>query len=170
MPHALRAPVTKGLSELADEFRQLDRQRRERGLTLSESTRYRSLFERLSESLASSERHRTVDARQFLRVPFVVELTLMRGHGPVAARCRDFGGGGCAVATDEPLAVGDDVWLAGAQVAGEDERQPLRGRAIVAWADAATATYGLRFCLDVADERDQIDRLFYRLLDRFLRS
>jgi PilZ domain len=170
MPHALRAPVTKGLSELADEFRQLDRQRRERGLTLGESARYRSLFERLSESLASGERHRTVDTRQFLRVPFVVGLTLMRSRGPVMARCRDFGGGGCSIETDELLAVGDDVWLAGACVAEEVEPQPLRGRAVVVWADPATATYGLRFCLDVADERDQIDRLFYRLLDRFLRT
>jgi hypothetical protein len=167
MTHALRAPsVPMGLSELAEEFRQLDRQRRERGLSLGDAGRYHALFERLSEVLASGERHRKLDARQFLRVPFVVELTLMRGHGPVTARCRDFGGGGCALTTDEPLAVGHDVWLDGANVAGEP--QPLRGRAVVAWAEADS--YGLRFCLDVPAERDQIDRLFYRLLDRFLRE
>jgi hypothetical protein len=171
MPHALRAPsVPKGLSELAEEFRALDRERRERGLSLGDAGRYHSLFERLSESLASGERQRKVDARQFLRVPFVLELTLMRGQGRVAARCRDFGGGGCAISTGEPLAVDDDVWLDGASVEGESEPQPLRGRAVVAWADAETASYGLRFCLDVAEERDQIDRLFYRLLDRFLRA
>ncbi|HWE29628.1 MAG TPA: PilZ domain-containing protein [Polyangia bacterium] len=167
MTHALRAPsVPLGLSELAEEFRRLDRQRRERGLSLGEAGRYHSLFERLSEVLASGERLRKLDARQFLRVPFRLELTLMRGHGRVAVRCRDFGGGGCAIETGEPLVVGHDVWLDGATVEGESV--PLRGRAVVAWADPGG--YGLRFCLDVAEERDHIDRLFYRLLDRFLRE
>jgi hypothetical protein len=169
MPHALRAPsVPMGLSELAEEFRRLDKERRVRGLSLGDAGRYHSLFERLSDVLASGERHRKLDARQFLRVPFRLDLMLARAHGQVTTRCRDFGGGGCAISCDEPLAVGDDVWLDGAAVEGE--RQPLRGRAVVAWADTATATYGLRFCLDVPDERDQIDRLFYRLLDRFLQA
>jgi hypothetical protein len=167
MTHALRAPsIPMGLSELAEEFRRLDRERRQRGLSLGDAGRYHALFQRLSEVLASGERHRKLDARQFLRVPFRLELTLMRGHGRVTARCRDFGGGGCALETDEPLAVGDDIWLDGATVEGDE--QPLRGRAVVAWADGAS--FGLRFCLDVAAERDQIDRLFYRLLDRFLRE
>lgn len=166
MSHALRAPsVSQGLSELAEEFRRLDRERRGRGLSLADATRYRSLFERMSDLLASGERHRRAEVRQFLRIPFHCELLLLRAHGRVAVRCRDFGGGGCAIrADDERLALGDDLWLDGVVIEGAVE--PLRGRARVVWSQ--DGHYGLRFGLDTADERDQIDRLFYRLLDRFL--
>jgi hypothetical protein len=166
MPHTLRAPsVPMGLSELAEEFRLLDRERRTRGLSVGDAGRYHGLFARLSDALATGERLRRVDERQFLRVPFPLELTLVRGHGRVGAACRDFGGGGCSIAIAEPLAVAEDIWLDGAIVAGE--HHPLRGRALVVW--SRDTSYGLRFCLDEQQERDQVDRLFYRILDHFLR-
>lgn len=172
MPPALRAPaVVPGLSELAEEFKQLDHARQSRGLSLAEAGRYHTLVERLSDALDSGARHRRVDTRQFLRVPFPMTLTLRRAHGVVAASCHDFGGGGCAIRTDERFGVGDDVWLDGADVDGE--RHPLHGRAQVVWTragsgDGAPSGYGLKFCIDARGERDQIDRLFYRVLDRFL--
>src|SRR5262245_9876968 len=94
----LRAPsIPQGLSEVADEFKRLDRRRRAQGLSLGEAERYRALFERLSDILASGERHRRSDSRQHLRIPFRLDLTLRRPHGVVLAACRDFGGGGCAI-------------------------------------------------------------------------
>jgi hypothetical protein len=177
MPHAMRAPsVPLGLSQLADEFRRLDHERRRRGLSLGDASRYHGLFARLSEALAAGERKRRVDGRQFLRVPFAFDLMLTHNNARIVARCHDFGGGGCAV-TMEPLGRGDELWLSGAQLgderAGEPvERHELCGRTIVAWArpgdEATPGRVGLRFAFDVAAERDQVDRLFYRLLDRFL--
>lgn len=171
MPTALRAlsaPV--GLSQLAEEFRQLDLQRRRGGLSLGDAGRYHSLFARLSDALASGERHRRADARQFLRVSFRMQLVLRRAHGAALADCHDFGGGGCAISTREQLQLDDDVWLDGAVVEGE--RHPLRGRAVVVWARLQSGDsppgYGLRFAIDEPRERDQIDRLLYRVLDRFL--
>jgi len=171
MPSALRAPsVPQGLSELAEEFKELDRHRRTRGLSLNEAGRYHALFERLSDTLAHGERNRRVDTRQFLRVPFRMTLTMRRAHGVAFAECHDFGGGGCAVSTAERLELDDDVWLDGADLEGE--KHPLHGRATVVWTRLPTggepARYGLRFCIDAPDERDQIDRLLYRVLDRFL--
>ena len=171
MPSALRAPSAPlGLSEIAAEFKELDRHRRTRGLSLGEAGRYHNLCERLSDVLDAGHRHRRVDTREFLRVPFRVTLTLRRGQGVLSADCRDFGGGGCAVTCDEKLELGDDVWLDGADLEGETHA--LRGRATVVWTRLAVGgeppAYGLRFCLDAPAERDQIDRLFYRVLDRFL--
>lgn len=171
MPHALRTPsVPPGLSEIAEEFKELDRHRRTRGLSLSEAGRYHALFERLSDTLALGERNRKVDTRQFLRVPFRMTLTIRRAHGVVSAACHDFGGGGCAISCDESFDLDDDVWLDGADLEGE--RQPLHGRATVVWTRLPTGgepqRYGLKFCIDAPDERDQIDRLLYRVLDRFL--
>ncbi len=171
MPNALRSPsVPFGLSEIADEFKRLDHQRRTRGLSLSEAGRYHALFERLSDTLASGERNRRVDTRQFLRVPFRMTLTIRRARGIVGVGCHDFGGGGCAVSSGERFELDDDVWLDGADLEGE--AHPLRGRATVVWTRLPTggelARYGLRFCIDAPEERDQIDRVFYRVLDRFL--
>ncbi len=174
MPTALRvphsAPAPAGLSQIAEEFRQLDLQRRRGGLSLGDAGRYHALFARLSDALASGERHRRADTRQFLRVSFPMELIVRRAEGPGRVACRDFGGGGCAITTHETLALEDDVWLDGAILEGAPH--PLHGRAIVTWArlpqgDGA-ASYGLRFAIDHGSERDQIDRLFYRVLDRFL--
>jgi Tfp pilus assembly protein PilZ len=171
MPPALRAQsVPQGLSELAEEFKQLDRHRRTRGLSMTEAGRYQALYERLSDTLAQGERNRRVDTRQFLRVPFGMTLTIRRANGTRAAVCHDFGGGGCAVTSDERFELDDDVWLDGAEIEGE--RHELHGRATVVWTRLATgsepARYGLRFCIDADEERDQIDRLLYRVLDRFL--
>lgn len=171
MPPALRAPsVQLGLSEIAEEFKRLDRHRRTRGLSLGEAGRYHTLCERLSDELEAGCRSRRVDARQFLRVPFRMTLTIRRPSGLVRADCHDFGGGGCAITTPERFDLDDDVWLDGADLEGEPH--PLHGRASVAWARLAVGGqppgYGLRFCLDAPSERDQIDRLFYRVLDRFL--
>jgi hypothetical protein len=171
MPTVLRAPaISPGLSEIAEEFKELDRARRTRGLSLGDAGRYHALFERLSDAIAFSERHRRVDARQFLRVPFCLTLTIRRAHDQVLVGCHDFGGGGCAIISDQPFALDDDVWLDGADLEGV--RHPLHGRATVVWNRMPTggepARYGLRFCIDAPEERDQIDRLFYRVLDRFL--
>ncbi len=171
MPSALRAPsVPQGLSEIAEEFKELDRHRRTRGLSLTEAGRYHALFERLSDTLALGERNRKVDTRQFLRVPFRMTLTIRRAHGLVQAACHDFGGGGCALSCDERFDLDDDVWLDGADLEGE--LHPLHGRATVVWTRLPTggepARYGLKFCIDAPEERDQIDRLLYRVLDRFL--
>jgi hypothetical protein len=171
MPPALRAPsVPQGLSELAEEFKQLDRHRQTRGLSLAEAGRYHALFERLSDTLAHGERNRRVDTRQFLRVPFRMTLTMRRAHGVALASCHDFGGGGCAIATDEKFELDDDVWLDGAEIEGRVH--PLHGRATIVWARLPTGgeagRYGLRFCIDADEERDQIDRLLYRVLDLFL--
>ena len=171
MTLALRAPsVPLSLSEIADEFKRLDQARRTRGLSLGEAGRYHALYERLSDALETGRRQRRADARQFLRVPFGMTLTIRRAHGPTAARCDDFGGGGCAVRSAERFALDDDVWLDGAELEGE--RHPLHGRATVAWVrlpcGGELPGYGLRFCIDAPVERDQIDRLFYRVLDRFL--
>ena len=171
MPSALRASsVSQGLSEIAEEFKRLDHHRRTRGLSLTEAGRYHALFERLSDTLALGERSRRADTRQFLRVPFRMTLTIRRAHGVVLAACHDFGGGGCALTSDERFDLDDDVWLDGAEIEGE--HHPLHGRATVVWARLPTggeaSRYGLRFCIDAAEERDQIDRLLYRVLDRFL--
>lgn len=171
MTPALRAQsVPQGLSELAEEFKRLDRERRTRGLSVTESGRYQALYERLSDTLAQGERNRRVDTRQFLRVPFRMTLTIRRADGVRAAVCHDFGGGGCAIASDERFDLDDDVWLDGAEIEGE--RYALHGRATVVWTRPATssepARHGLRFCIDADEERDQIDRLLYRVLDRFL--
>jgi hypothetical protein len=138
---------------------------------MAEADRYHALFSRLSDALASGQRRRRADARQFLRISFPMQISLSRAHGSVTADCHDFGGGGCAITTDELLTLDDDVWLDGAIIAGA--RHPLEGRAVVVWMRLATGerhpSYGLRFTLDQASERDQIDRVFYRVLDHFLR-
>ena len=171
MPPALRAPsVVQGLSEIAEEFKRLDRHRRTRGLSLTEAGRYQALYERLSDTLALGERSRRVDTRQFLRVPFRMTLTIRRAHGVVLATCHDFGGGGCAIASEERFELDDDVWLDGADLEGE--KCALHGRATVVWtrlpAHGEKARYGLQVLHRRDEERDQIDRLLYRVLDRFL--
>ncbi len=171
MPHALRTPsVPLGLSELAEEFRRFDLQRRARGLSLGDASRYHGLFSRLSDALAAGERKRRAEPRQCLRVPFHFDIVLMHNGGRIAVRCHDFGGGGCSIACAEPLARGDEVWLDGGLL--PDERYELRGRAVVVWtrpgSDGEPARLGLRFTFDAPAERDQVDRLFYRVLDRFL--
>jgi hypothetical protein len=173
MPPALRAQsVPQGLSEIAEEFKRLDQHRRTRGLSMTEAGRYHALFERLSDTLAHGERNRRVDTRQFLRVPFAMTLTIRRADGERRAACHDFGGGGCAISCDDRFDLDDDVWLDGAEIEGE--RHALHGRATVVWtrlpAEEQPSRYGLRFCIDVDEERDQIDRLLYRVLDRFLQK
>src|SRR5262245_61212994 len=120
-----------GLSDVAEEFKNLDGQRRQRGLSMSEAERYNSLFARLSEMLASGEKHRKVDERQFLRVKFPMAIVIRTARGEVNALCEDFGGGGCSIACAEELHLGDDIWLDGAIVNGQ--RHPLHGRAVVKW-------------------------------------
>jgi Tfp pilus assembly protein PilZ len=171
MPDGIQHHVSGGcLSEIAEEFKLLDGRRRQEGLSLGEAERYHSLFARLSDALASQQRHRRVDARQFLRVKFPMTLKLRTTAGEILADCLDFGGGGLAIACPQRFQLGDDVWLDGATIEGRPYM--LRGRAVVAWARAAAEDsppgYGLRFCIDSRDMRDQVDRLLYRVLDRFL--
>jgi hypothetical protein len=172
MPHAMRAPSpVMGLSEIVDAFKRLDGQRRSRGLSLSEAEEYNVLFARLSEVLASGERHRRADARQFLRIRFRMELVVRTQHGEVLAACEDFGGGGCAIVSPTLFQLGDDVWLDGARIEGRPH--PLHGRAVVVWTRLQTVAspqpgYGLRFAIDSSAMRDQIDRVLYRVLDLVL--
>jgi hypothetical protein len=167
-----QASARLGLSDIAEEFRELDAVRRHQGLSMGEAERYHSLFARLSDALASCERHRKVDARQFLRVQFEMALVLRTPTGDVLASCQDFGGGGCAVTSSEVFHLNDDVWLDGAIIEGV--RHPLHGRAIVVWARLPTVNspqgYGLRFAIDSREMRDQVDRVMYRVLDAFLHA
>ena len=173
MAHLMvQASARMGLSDIAEEFRELDAVRRHQGLSMTEAERYHSLFARLSDALASCERHRRVDARQFLRVQFDMALILRTGGGDVFAGCQDFGGGGCAVTSSEVFHLNDDVWLDGAVIEGA--RHPLHGRAVVVWARLPTImtpqSYGLRFAIDSREMRDQVDRVMYRVLDAFLHA
>jgi hypothetical protein len=165
-------PPRVGLSDIAEEFRELDALRRHHGLSMSEAERYHTLFARLSDAPASSERHRRVDARQFLRVQFDMALVLRTADGQALAPCQDFGGGGCAISSSELFHLNDDVWLDGAVIEGI--RHPLHGRAVVVWARLRTAStpqgYGLRFAIDSREMRDQVDRVMYRVLDAFLHA
>ncbi len=173
MPHlSFQAPARVGLSDIAEEFRELDALRRHQGLSMTEAERYHALFARLSDALASCERHRRVDGRQFLRVQFDMTLVLRTSAGEALAACQDFGGGGCAITTPESFHLNDDVWIDGAIIEGV--RHPLHGRAVVAWARLPTTSavqgYGLRFAIDSRDMRDQVDRVMYRVLDAFLHA
>jgi PilZ domain len=174
MPHlTYQASPRTGLSDIAEEFRELDTLRRHQGLSMTDAERYHALFARLSDALASCERHRRVDARQFLRVQFDMALVLRTPQGEALAACHDFGGGGCAVSASEIFHLNDDVWLDGAVIEGI--RHPLHGRAVVAWARLPTSLspaqgYGLRFAIDSRDMRDQVDRVMYRVLDAFLHA
>jgi Tfp pilus assembly protein PilZ len=167
-----QASVRTGLSDIAEEFRELDAIRRHQGLSMTEAERYHSLFARLSDALASAERHRRVDARQFLRVQFDMALVLRTPEGEVLATCQDFGGGGCAITASEVFHLNDDVWIDGAIIEGV--RHPLHGRAVVVWARLANSSapqgYGLRFAIDSREMRDQVDRVMYRVLDAFLHA
>ena len=169
--HALRVPgpAAQGLSEIAEEFKRLDGKRRNGGLSLGEAERYNALFANLSDALASGEKHRRADVRQFLRVRADMALVIRTGPGEEHAGCIDFGGGGCGIVSSRELRCGDDVWVDGAMLAGQ--RFPLHGRAVVVWTrlptrDAKLQGYGLRFAIDGPEMRDQIDRV----LDLFLRD
>src|SRR4051794_9958744 len=170
MAHLAIPHARTGLSDIAEEFRELDVLRKHHGLSMSEAERYHSLFARLSDALASCERHRKVDARQFLRVHFDMALVLRTERGETLAQCQDFGGGGCAIVTSESFHLNDDVWIDGTVIEGVRHR--LRGRSVVVWARLQTLTtpqgYGLRFAIDSREMRDQIDRVMYRVLDAFL--
>jgi hypothetical protein len=161
-----------GLSDIAEEFKELDDLRRRHGLSMADAERYHALFARLSDALASGERHRRVDTRQFLRVQFDMQLVVRTHDGDSLARCEDFGGGGCAVTCPALFQLGDDLWLDGAIIEGRHHE--LHGRAVVVWARLPTATseqgYGLRFAIDCPKMRDQIDRVMYRVLDGFLHA
>lgn len=158
-------PAAGSLGELIEEFRTLEHGRRQRGLVQEESERYYSLFARLDEALASGERKRRADQRQFLRVPTELVLVLRTPTGPVEVACADFGGGGCFFHGPLDVKSGDTLWLDGARLKGETH--PLHGRALVAWVDSGEGKQrgqGVRFVLESDAFRDQIDRLFYRIL------
>ncbi len=162
-------PAGTSLGELIEEFRALELQRRQGGLPLAEAERYYALFNRLDEALASGERHRKADQRQFLRVPTDLVLLLRTPSGLVEVKCTDFGGGGCFFYGSTLTRPGDTVWLDGARLEGQ--LYPLHGRALVAWVDSAAGRpdgQGIRFVLECTEFRDQIDRLFYRILDAVL--
>ncbi len=153
------------LCEIAEEFKQLDMRRRQGGLSLGEAEQYRTLFTRLSEALTATERRRKADARQFLRVEVPMQLLLRAPDGMHPAKLLDFGGGGCSISdpgrVHQPHA---DLWIDG--VVCEGVAMPLRGRAEVVW--AKDGVVGLRFAINCADMRDQVDRILYRVLDLFL--
>ena len=108
-----QAAQRTGISDIAEEFRELDLLRRHRSLSMAEAERYHALFARLSDALASGERHRRADTRQFQRVQFDMALVLRTPNGETLATCQDFGGGGCSISTPVSFHAGDDVWLDG---------------------------------------------------------
>ena len=153
------------LCEIAEEFKQLDLRRRQGGLSLGEAEQYRSLFARLSEALTATERRRKADARQFLRVEVPMQVVLRTPDGTHPAALLDYGGGGCSIS--DPGRVHQphsDLWIDG--VVCDGVAMPLHGRAEVVW--AKDGVVGLRFAIDCADMRDQVDRILYRVLDLFL--
>jgi hypothetical protein len=170
MPDAIQQHAPMGLSQIAEEFKLLDDRRRTQGLSLSDAERYHVLFARLDDALVSNERHRRVDERQFLRVRFDMGLHLRTSRGDLLVTCQDFGGGGCSIACPDVFPLGEELLLNGALIEGQ--LHPLCGRALVAWTRLPSMEtpqgYGLRFVIDSRAMRDQIDRLLYRVLDRFL--
>jgi|GEM_PF-4861715 len=154
------------LCEIAEEFKQLDLRRRQGGLSAGEAEHYRSLFERLSEALTATERRRKADARQFLRVQAPMQLVVRGPDGTHEAQLVDFGGGGCSVADARgQYQPRTDLWIDG--VVCDGVSLPLHGRAEVVW--ARDGLVGLRFAIDCAKMRDQVDRILYRVLDLFLK-
>jgi hypothetical protein len=170
MPAKVEGPSGgPSLGDLIEEFRALELRRRQGGLPLAEAERYYSLFQRLDDALASGERHRKADQRQFLRVPTDLTLTIRTPGGTLDVQCSDFGGGGCFFKGAPPFAAGETVWFDGASLHGQSF--PLHGRAVIAWVEGATGLIegqGVRFVLECTEFRDQIDRLFYRVLDTLL--
>lgn len=167
VPDPSRGP--SALSEVAEEFRRLESARRHGGLPQPDAERYYSLFARLSELLAQGERNRKADQRQFLRVPAELQIVVRDAERQHHVACRDFGGGGCFFQGDLRFQIGDTVWLDGAILGGK--HYPLHGRATVVWmqlSEAAPTGYGARFVLECDTFRDEIDRLFYRVLDLVL--
>ena len=160
----------RGVSKLAEEFRELERRRRAGRLPAGEVHRYHAMFGRLSDALASGERRRRMDARQFLRVLADLRLVVRTAAGESLARCLDFGGGGCSVAWDGALPRGAELRVDGALLEGH--RYPLAVTAEVVWLRPAGSDgvprYGLRFELEGSAAREQIDRVLYRVLDLFL--
>lgn len=163
------SPAGTSLGDLIEEFRALELRRRQGGLPMAEAERYYSLFQRLDEMLAKGERHRRADQRQFLRVPTELVLTVRRPEGNLEVQCTDFGGGGCFFQGAPLFKAGETVWFDGAKLHGQ--AFPLHGRAVIAWVEGATGLIegqGVRFVLECAAFRDEIDRLFYRILDTLL--
>ena len=162
------------LSEIVERFRDPNLRRRAGSLSPAEQARYQALFSQLSDALAQGEIHRSPDARRFLRVRSEMELTVRYGEEKELVACHDFGGGGCRITSARELPLGIDLWLDGALLEGV--RHPLEGRAVVVWTrsfvEAAESVrgYGLRFAIDSDPMRDQIDRVFYRVLDLFLKQ
>src|SRR5258708_4713491 len=112
------SPTRPSFSKLADEFRMLDMRRRRYGLSLADVGRYQALCSQLSDALATMEKNRRLDARQFLRVPFAIQIVVRRPQGQLAIECHDFGGGGCAIRTTESFKLHEDVWVDGATLGG----------------------------------------------------
>src|SRR5438034_4670230 len=107
MPDAIQHHAPVGLSQIAEEFKLLDDRRRSQGLSMSDAERYNALFARLDDALASNERHRRVDERQFLRVRFDMGLHVKSNAGDLLVTCQDFGGGGCSIACPQVVQLGE---------------------------------------------------------------
>ena len=158
MPPLLRAPsVPLGISEIAEEFKRLDHARRSRGLSLGEAGRYHALVERLSDALDAGARHRRVDTRQFLRVPFRMTLTLRRRarrHRCDVQRLRRR-----RLRHHHRGALRPRRRRLARRRRLDGVRHELHGRAQVVWTRLPTvevpAGYGLKFCIDARQERDQ---------------
>ena len=131
MPPALRAPsVVQGLSEIAEEFKRLDRHRRTRGLSLSEagplSSAVRAIERRARARRAhSSRRHAPVSARAVSHDVDDSSRARRRARDVPRLRRRRL-----RHRHDERFDLDDDVWLDGADLEGEQPRaaRPRHGR------------------------------------------
>jgi hypothetical protein len=152
---------------LIPEYRELDRRWRRSGLSLGEAARYRALFDQLASLLAGLGPRD--DRRQFLRVPRPVAVAFTFRGEPAVGVALDFGSGGLCLSTDAGLTVGDVVLID--RVTFARDAYEIDVSAEVAWlaAPGRPAGVGLAFRADSQGARERVDKVFYRVLDAYLR-
>jgi hypothetical protein len=161
----LEKPVPAWLSELAEELRDIDRRRRLKGgLSLADAARYRALVARLGQIIGTKSSPK--DQREFLRVPHPATVLFHAGGELRAGLANDFGGGGMSMTSACEFRIGDRIALERAMVG--DGWLRLQGGARVVWrAPDGGPGAGLAFEVDSPAMREQIDRVFYRVLDLY---
>ncbi len=160
------------LADAVAEFRELDQRRTAGPLAPHEEERYQTLFLRLSDELSGNERRRQFEGRRSLRVLCKLEVVLRTSDGGERmAKCANFGGGGCAVRSAELFPMGSTVAIDGVLMTGI--RYPLSCSAAIVWARPLTGgpnhDYGLQFAVATPEIREQVEHIFYRAVDLFLK-
>jgi hypothetical protein len=150
---------------LVEEFRRLEELRRQRGLSMPEALRYRSLFETLEERLSPSGSPVEPGSRRHLRVGVELLLTVRTATAEHQLKTINIGGGGCAVQPSAQLRFGELVDIDGAVLDGH--QFPLTLRAQVVRDPLTSADVGLRFLSPSAEAHAEIETLVYHALERF---